>query len=87
MIIKVRAIPDSKENYIIGRVGSTIRLRIKSSLTDKGANDELIVFLAEFFRLEYDCVKVIRGKRGKEKTVEIIGKTEDELRVVLDSIP
>ena len=87
MIIKVRAIQNSEENYIIGRVGSTIRLRIKSSLTDKGANEELITFLSEFFRVQYDSVKIIRGKRGKEKTVEITGKSEDMLKNMLDAIP
>jgi uncharacterized protein YggU (UPF0235/DUF167 family) len=32
-------------------------------------------------------VNIIRGAKGREKTVEITGKTEEQLKNLLDAIP
>ena len=43
--------------------------------------------MADFFEVRPRMVKIVRGERGREKTVEIEGRTEEELRGVMESIP
>lgn len=87
MIIRVRVIPNARENDIVGRIGSTVRLKVAAPAIDGAANRELCSFLAEYFEVRPRMVKIVRGEKGREKTVEIEGRTEEELRFVMESIP
>jgi uncharacterized protein (TIGR00251 family) len=87
MIIRVRVIPSAKENDIVGRIGSTIRLKVAAPAIDGKANQELCQFLAEFFEVRSKSIKIVRGEKGREKTVEIEGRPEEELEEIMESIP
>lgn len=88
MIIRVRVIPKSTTlTEIAGRIGSTVRVKIMCEDIDGAANDELKEFLSEFFEVSNDHVKILRGGKGKEKTVEIEGRPEEELEEIMDTIP
>ncbi|MDR1122655.1 MAG: DUF167 domain-containing protein [Endomicrobium sp.] len=87
MIIKVRVIPDSKKNEIVSRVGSILRAKIVASAVEGKANEELCDFLADFFDVKRSMIFLRKGERGREKTIEITGRSEEELGEVLDTIP
>jgi len=87
MIIRVRVIPKAKASEMAGRIGSTVRVRIATSVIDGGANNELVTFLSDFFEVGARSVKILRGEKGKEKTVEIQGRPEEELEEIMESIP
>jgi uncharacterized protein len=87
MIIRVRVITNAKHSEVMGRVGSIVRVRIAAPAVDGKANTELIEFLAEFFGVNKRGVSILRGEKGKEKTVQIEGRPEHELEDVMDSIP
>lgn len=87
MIIRVRVIPNAKESDVVGRIGSTVRLKVAAPSVDGEANLELCRYLSEFFEVRPKMVKIVRGEKGREKTVEIEGRTEEELRCVMESIP
>ncbi len=87
MIIRVRVIPSAKENDIVGRIGSTIRLKVAAPAIDGKANQELCQFLAEFFEVRSKSIKIVRGEKGREKTVEIEGRREEDLKKMMESIP
>ena len=87
MVIRVRVIPNAKENDVVGRVGSTVRLKVAAPAIDGRANKEFCRFLADFFVVRPRSVKIVRGEKGREKTVEIEGRPEEELRYVMESIP
>ncbi len=87
MIVKVRVIPNCDDNEVVSRIGSVLRVKICAEVSDPKINDILVNYLAEFFEVPLKMVNIIRGAKGREKTVEIIGKTEEELRNLLDSIP
>ena len=88
MIIRVRVIPKSSMwTEIAGRIGSTVRVKLMSEDIDGEANNELKEFLSEFFEVSDDNVKILRGGKGKEKTVEIEGRPEEELEEIMDTIP
>jgi len=72
---------------VVGRIGSTVRVKVAAPAIDGKANAELTDFLADFFEVKRRNVKILRGQKGKEKTVEVNGRTEEELEEVLETIP
>lgn len=87
MIVKVRVIPNAPENEVVSRIGSVLRVRVNAPAVDDKANGALKRYLAEFFEVTPRTVNIIRGAKGREKTVEINGRTEEDLKRVMESIP
>ena len=88
MIIKVRVIPTTGHNEIISRIGSVLRMKIKhKKVDDDTANAIMKTFLADFFTVREEQIIIVKGAKGKEKTVEVRDKSEEELRQIMDSIP
>ena len=86
MIIKVRAISTKGDNEVVSRIGSVLRVKVRTEKIDTEANDILKVFLAEFFEVDEDLVNIVKGNKGKEKTIEIRGPDEQALRKIMDAI-
>ena len=88
MIIKVRVIPNADDNEVVSRIGSVLRVRLdSSSKDDERLNSTLRRYLADYFDVRTNGVNILRGAKGKEKTIEISGRAEEDLRYVMDSIP
>ncbi len=87
MIVKVRVITNSISNEVVSRIGSVLRVKVKTKSLDDKANDILTGYLADFFEVMPKNVSIIRGAKGREKTVEISGKTEQGFTSIMESIP
>lgn len=88
MIIKVRVIPTAGNNEVVSRIGSVLRMKIKNKkVDDDAANAIMKSFLADFFAVKEESIIIVKGAKGKEKTVEVRDKSEEELRKIMDSIP
>ena len=88
MIIKVRLIPTTGRNEVISRIGSVSRVKIKNKKVDDDAANALMrTFLSDFFNVAEESIIIVKGAKGKEKTVEVRDKSEEELRKIMDSIP
>lgn len=87
MIIRVRVIPNSDGNEVVGRIGSVVRVRVASPELDESANRVLINYLAEFFEVVPKSIHIMRGEKAREKMVHIAGRPEDELKRVMETIP
>lgn len=87
MIIRVRVIPNAAHSEVMGRIGSIVRVRVAAPAVEGKANEELIEFLAEFFGVKPRNVSILRGEKGKEKTVQVEGRPDHELEDVMDAIP
>ena len=87
MIIKVRVIPNSKRNEVVSRIGSILRVKISAPAVEGRANEDLCEYLSDFFDVKRSFVYLRKGERGREKTIEICGRSEEELDEVLDTIP
>ncbi len=87
MIVKVRVIPNALDNEVVSRIGSVLRVKVTSAKVDEKANNTLKNYLAEFFEVAPKKVNILRGANGREKTVEIVGRTEEQLKRVMESIP
>jgi uncharacterized protein len=87
MIVKVRVIPNAEDNEVVSRIGSALRVKVTAPAIDEKANATLKNYLAEFFEVPSRRVNILRGANGREKTVEIVGRTEEQLKRVMESIP
>ncbi|MFH2203193.1 MAG: DUF167 domain-containing protein [Elusimicrobiota bacterium] len=87
MIVKVRIIPNAPDNEVVSRIGSVLRVKVTSNEVNDKANTSLKSYLAEFFEVKNKSINIIRGAKGREKTVEITGKTEENLKRVMEAIP
>lgn len=87
MILRIRVIPKSFENEVVGRVGNVLRVKVASREVNEEANKVLINYLAEFFEVRPKMIHIMRGEKAREKTVNIVGRSEDELKRVMESIP
>lgn len=87
MIVKVRVIPDALDNEVVSRIGSVLRVKVTSNTNDEKSNSSLRDYLAEFFEVPPRKVNILRGANGREKTIEIVGRTEEQLKRVMESIP
>ena len=87
MIVKVRVIPNAEDNEIVSRMGSVLRVRVTAPAIDEKANATLKNYLAEFFAVPSRKVNILRGVNGCEKTVEIVGRTEEQFKQVMECIP
>ena len=56
-------------------------------MDDDPANAIMKTFLADFFAVKEEQIIIVKGAKGKEKTVEVRDKSEEELRKIMDSIP
>ena len=76
------------EEDAISRIGSVLRVKINTQkVDDNPANTAMKVFLAEFFDVPQSSIILVKGAKGKEKTVEVRDKSEEELRQIMDAIP
>ena len=67
-----------------------IRVRITPDASVQGEFSIVIVgfdYLAEFFEVRPKSIHIMRGEKAREKTVQIIGRSEDELKRVMENIP
>ncbi len=87
MIVKVRVIPNAKKSEVVGRIGHTLRVKVAAPHAENKLNNKLQEYLAEFFDVRPTMVQIIRGERAREKTLNIIGRPEDYLEMLMDSIP
>ncbi|MDR1511624.1 MAG: DUF167 domain-containing protein [Endomicrobium sp.] len=87
MIIKVRVIPNSKRNEVVSRVGSILRIKVAAPAVEGEANEELCGFLSDFFGIKRSMIFLRKGERGREKTIEIVGRPDQKFNEILDTIP
>ncbi|MCX5797074.1 MAG: DUF167 domain-containing protein [Elusimicrobia bacterium] len=87
MIVKVRLMPGAEDNEIVNRIGSVLRVRVTAPAMDDKANATLKDYLAEFFEVPPLKVNILRGMNGCEKTVEIVGRSEEQFKQVMACIP
>lgn len=86
MILKIRVIPNSKKNEVVGIINSVVKIKICAPATEGKANEELREFLADFFDVKRSGIFLKKGEHCREKIVEIDGKSEEEINKILNTI-
>ena len=82
MLITVRVIPRSSKNGLEWDQGA-LKARITASPVEGAANEALIALLAERLGLPKRSISIVRGATSRQKIVEIVGMTEEEVEQAL----
>ena len=70
-MLTIHAQPGAKHTEIAGVHGDALKIRLAAPAVEGKANDELLRFLAQAFRVPRRNVALIRGEAGRRKTLRI----------------
>ncbi|NCC70117.1 DUF167 domain-containing protein [bacterium] len=70
MILKVKVIPNSKEEKIYQENG-IYKIKLKKPALEGRANLELIKFLSKEFTIKKGNIKILKGEKTRDKIIEI----------------
>jgi uncharacterized protein (TIGR00251 family) len=76
----VRVQPRAATNELAGTYGDALKVRLSAPPVDGAANESLVIFLAEIFRVSRHDVRILAGERARSKLIEIRGITERNVR-------
>jgi uncharacterized protein (TIGR00251 family) len=72
MILTVHASPNAKKTKITGWLDdNTVKIKIAAPPREGKANEELLQFLAEYYKKPKSMIKIVRGLGTKIKQVKI----------------
>ena len=74
--VSVRVIPRSSKNVLQWEQGM-LKVRLTAPPVDGAANEALLALLAERLGLPKRNVSIIQGATSRQKTVEIMGMTQE----------
>jgi uncharacterized protein (TIGR00251 family) len=73
LTIDVLVVPRASRTAVGPLVGDRLRVAVRAPPVDGAANAAVIEALAEAFGVRRSAVTIVRGERGKRKTVAIVG--------------
>ena len=84
----VRVQPRSSRNAIAGVVslgnqGDAVKLAITAPPVDGKANQAVIEFFAELFRLPKSSIAIVSGETGRNKVIAVRGVSAEQVRKAL----
>lgn len=71
MLLNIKVIPRAKKNEVIKIDNENYRVRLTAAPVDGKANEALIKSLSEYFDVAKSEIRIVRGERGRGKSVEI----------------
>jgi uncharacterized protein len=87
IIFTVRVTPRASRSSVEGVAAGTLRVRLAAPPLDNRANEELCRLLAERLNIPRSAVRIVRGRQGRLKQVEVRGLALDSVLVLAGSIP
>jgi uncharacterized protein (TIGR00251 family) len=78
--IKLRIVPNARRTEVVGEYGEAIKIKIHAPAIEGKANAALLDFLAERLHVAAGGVELIAGEKSRDKTVEVSGLSEEEVR-------
>ena len=79
----LRVQPRSSRNAIAGVVGDAVKLSITAPPVDGKANQAVIEFLAELFRVPKSSIAIVSGETGRNKVIAVRGVSAEQVRKAL----
>lgn len=71
--VDLRVVPGARRSEVVEVAPDRLRVRIAAPAVEGKANAELQRFVAELFGVRRSAVDVVRGERGRTKTVHVAG--------------
>lgn len=83
--IRVKVVPRSSRNEILGREGEGYKVKVTSPPVEGMANKALTALLAEKLGIPKGDIEITAGKTSRMKTVRIHGLTEADVARALEA--
>jgi uncharacterized protein len=71
VILDLHVQPGASRSEFAGRHGERIKVRLAARAVDGKANEALIAFLSDHFRVPRRSVRILSGLKSREKRVQI----------------
>ncbi len=84
--LAVRVIPRAGRTAIAGIRSEALTVRLAAAPVDGAANDALVAFLADTFKLPRRAVTIVSGHASRNKRVALAGLTESQVAERLNDI-
>ena len=68
--LNIKVIPHAKHNKLVEEPGR-LKVYLTAPAVEGKANEALIEFLAEHFKIKKNTISIIRGVKSREKVIEI----------------
>ena len=78
--LRIHCQPRASQAEIVGLHGDALKVRITAPPVEGQANTELCQFLARYFGVLRQEVRILSGKGARQKRVLIKGKTAQEIQ-------
>jgi uncharacterized protein (TIGR00251 family) len=69
--INLRIVPRASRNQVVGISNDRLKLKITAAPVDGKANEALVRYLSDLFSVAKSRIEIVRGHKGREKTVRI----------------
>jgi len=76
--MKVKIVPGSSKNKIIGAYNNALKISIAASPVEGKANKKCIAYLAKYFDVAKSKIEIISGQAGKNKLIKIYDISQEE---------
>jgi len=86
IIIKVKIVPGSSKNKIIGVYNDSLKITITAPPVEGKANKKCIAYLAKYFNVAKSKIEIISGQTSKNKLIEIYDISQKEFLDKLEEI-
>jgi uncharacterized protein len=83
LLVDVLVVPRASRTAVGPAVGERLRVAVTSPPVDGAANAAVIDALADAFGVRRSAIEIVRGERGRRKTVRIVGATRAALEGLL----
>ncbi len=80
LTIDILVVPRASRTTVGSMVGDRLRVAVTAPPVDGAANAAVIEAVAEAFGVRRAAVTIVRGERGRRKTVRIEGATSEVLQ-------
>ena len=84
--LMIRVIPRAGRTEIAGIRSEALAVRLAAAPVDGAANDALVTFLSDLFRLPRRSVTILSGHASRNKRIALAGLSEPEITARLNDI-
>jgi uncharacterized protein (TIGR00251 family) len=71
MILSIKVVPNSKKLEIIKLSEENYKIKLDEKSAGGRANIRLIEVLSEYFKVKKSSIKIMKGRKSRDKIVEI----------------
>ncbi len=86
IIIKIKIVPGSSKNKIIGAYNDALKITITAPPVEGKANKKCIAYLAKYFDVAKSKIEIISGQTSKNKLIKIYDISQKEFLEKLEKI-